>query len=302
MAQINPIFSVPFAFDQLDDCASLNQALRELFIRREAQGPRFANPNPYTPRNKELFESNFDLFSWPEACIAELSEFCLSRIVQTVAELNRYDAARMAHLQIVTDAWFHITRRGGFFGVHNHPMASWSAVYCVSTGEHDADQPDSGRLSFINPMAQMYLDAGNSQLGFPYQLGNYAFDLKPGMLLEGTVTNVTAFGAFVDIGVHQDGLVHISELADTFVKDPHAVIKAGDVVNVRVKEIDADRKRIALSMKREVAGTQGAHAKPAPSQGKEKGGRPAPQNYSAGPPKPSDDSNPFAALKNLKLN
>ena len=127
-------------------------------------------------------------------------------------------------------------------------------------------------------------------------------DLKVGMKLEGTVTNVTAFGAFVDIGVHQDGLVHISELADTFVKDPHAVIKAGDVVNVRVKEIDADRKRIALSMKREVAGTQGAHAKPAPSQGKEKGGRPAPQNYSAGPPKPSDDSNPFAALKNLKLN
>lgn len=127
-------------------------------------------------------------------------------------------------------------------------------------------------------------------------------DLKVGMKLEGTVTNVTAFGAFVDIGVHQDGLVHISELADTFVKDPHAVIKAGDVVNVRVKEIDTDRKRIALSMKREVAGTQGAHAKPEPSQGKDKGNRPAPQNYSAGPAKPSDDSNPFAALKNLKLN
>jgi len=127
-------------------------------------------------------------------------------------------------------------------------------------------------------------------------------DLRVGMKLEGTVTNVTAFGAFVDIGVHQDGLVHISELADTFVKDPHAVIKAGDVVNVRVKEIDGDRKRIALSMKREVAGTQGAHAKPAPSQGKDKGGRPAPQNYSAGPAKPSEDSNPFAALKNLKLN
>ena len=127
-------------------------------------------------------------------------------------------------------------------------------------------------------------------------------DLKVGMKLEGTVTNVTAFGAFVDIGVHQDGLVHISELADTFVKDPHAVIKAGDVVNVRVKEIDADRKRIALTMKREVAGTQGAHGSQAPSQGKDKGGRPAPQNFSAGPAKPSEDSNPFAALKNLKLN
>jgi uncharacterized protein len=127
-------------------------------------------------------------------------------------------------------------------------------------------------------------------------------DLKIGMKLEGTVTNVTAFGAFVDIGVHQDGLVHISELADTFVKDPHTVVKAGDVVNVRVKEIDADRKRIALSMKREVSGTQGAHSKPAPSQGKDKSSKPGPQNYSAAPAKTSDDSNPFAALKNLKLN
>jgi uncharacterized protein len=76
-------------------------------------------------------------------------------------------------------------------------------------------------------------------------------DLKPGMMLEGVVTNVTAFGAFVDIGVHQDGLVHISELSDTFVKDPNAVVRAGQVVRVRVKEVDIARKRIALSMKSE---------------------------------------------------
>ncbi len=127
-------------------------------------------------------------------------------------------------------------------------------------------------------------------------------DLKIGMKLEGTVTNVTAFGAFVDIGVHQDGLVHISELADTFVKDPHAVVKAGDVVSVRVKEVDADRKRIALSMKREVSGTQGAHGAPPKSQGKDRPAKSGPQSYSAGPAKSDDSSNPFAALKNLKLN
>jgi protein Tex len=74
-------------------------------------------------------------------------------------------------------------------------------------------------------------------------------DLKVGMLLEGVVTNVTAFGAFVDVGVHQDGLVHISELSDTFVKDPRDVVKTGALVKVRVKEVDAARKRIALSMK-----------------------------------------------------
>ncbi|HRN87222.1 Tex family protein [Hyphomicrobium sp.] len=74
-------------------------------------------------------------------------------------------------------------------------------------------------------------------------------DLKLGMQLEGTVTNVAAFGAFVDVGVHQDGLVHISELADRFVKDPREVVKVGDVVRVRVKEVDVARKRIALTMR-----------------------------------------------------
>jgi uncharacterized protein len=74
-------------------------------------------------------------------------------------------------------------------------------------------------------------------------------DLKPDMILEGTVTNVTNFGAFVDVGVHQDGLVHISALADRFVKDPHAVVKSGDLVKVKVMEVDLVRKRIALSMR-----------------------------------------------------
>ena len=74
-------------------------------------------------------------------------------------------------------------------------------------------------------------------------------DLKPGMQLEGVVTNVTNFGAFVDIGVHQDGLVHISSLTDKFVSDPHQVVKAGDVVKVKVLEVDAGRKRIALTMR-----------------------------------------------------
>ena len=76
-------------------------------------------------------------------------------------------------------------------------------------------------------------------------------DLTPGMLLEGTVTNVAAFGAFVDVGVHQDGLVHVSQLSDSFVKDPHSIVKAGDVVKVRVVEVDVARKRIGLTMKRD---------------------------------------------------
>ncbi|MDY0928273.1 Tex family protein [Enterobacter sp. CFBP8995] len=74
-------------------------------------------------------------------------------------------------------------------------------------------------------------------------------DLLPGMVLEGAVTNVTNFGAFVDIGVHQDGLVHISSLSDKFVEDPHQVVKAGDIVKVKVMEVDMQRKRIALTMR-----------------------------------------------------
>jgi protein Tex len=74
-------------------------------------------------------------------------------------------------------------------------------------------------------------------------------DLKPEMILEGVVTNVTNFGAFVDVGVHQDGLVHISSLTDKFVSDPHTIVKAGDVVKVKVMEVDIERRRIGLSMR-----------------------------------------------------
>ncbi|MBZ9926387.1 Tex family protein [Mesorhizobium sp. BR1-1-4] len=98
-------------------------------------------------------------------------------------------------------------------------------------------------------------------------------DLKPGMLLEGTVTNVAAFGAFVDIGVHQDGLVHVSQLADRFIKDAHEVVKAGDVVKVRVVDVDIKRKRIALSMRKD--GGEGGASKGGPRDNG--GGRPAPR-------------------------
>jgi uncharacterized protein len=102
-------------------------------------------------------------------------------------------------------------------------------------------------------------------------------DLKPGMLLEGTVTNVAAFGAFVDIGVHQDGLVHVSQLADKFVKDPHEVVKAGDVVKVRVVEVDIPRKRIGLTMRKD--GGEAAPRSAAPAKARD-------MKFSSSSPKP----------------
>ncbi len=122
-------------------------------------------------------------------------------------------------------------------------------------------------------------------------------DLRPGMMLEGVVTNVTNFGAFVDIGVHQDGLVHISAMSDRFIKDPHEVVKTGQVVKVRVVEVDAERKRIALSMK----SGSGASAAPGPGMGANRGSTsPAPshgaQPRSAAPPSRKPDAEGESAL------
>ncbi|MEZ5854320.1 MAG: Tex family protein [Hyphomicrobiaceae bacterium] len=129
-------------------------------------------------------------------------------------------------------------------------------------------------------------------------------DLKPGMKLEGVVTNVTNFGAFVDVGVHQDGLVHISEMADRFVRDPHEVVKAGDIVAVRVKEVDVARKRIALTMRSGAIDTSAAVGASASNGGMRgqapprsgssqtaRGGGPAPSRGGGG----ADGDNAFAA-------
>jgi len=100
-------------------------------------------------------------------------------------------------------------------------------------------------------------------------------DLRPDMILEGTVTNVTNFGAFVDIGVHQDGLVHISALSERFVKDPREVVKAGDIVRVKVLEVDQARKRIALTMRLKDSAaerTAGRGGRPEPQGAKRRAG------------------------------
>jgi len=95
-------------------------------------------------------------------------------------------------------------------------------------------------------------------------------DLREGMLLSGTVTNVTAFGAFVDVGVHQDGLVHISHLARRFVKDPHEVVRVGDIVKVKVLSVDMARKRVGLSIKEAQPETDAAPRPRKERQGKTK--------------------------------
>lgn len=127
-------------------------------------------------------------------------------------------------------------------------------------------------------------------------------DLREGMQLQGVVTNVTAFGAFVDVGVHQDGLVHISQLADRFVEDPHQVVKVGDRLSVRVLEVDLQRRRISLTARKELA-TDNAGAAAPPSK---KVTASKPGGHAGQPPKPKTaqkeafSNSPFADLLKIK--
>ena len=127
-------------------------------------------------------------------------------------------------------------------------------------------------------------------------------DLKPGMRMPGKVTNVTRFGAFVDVGVHQDGLVHISQLADRFVRDPAEVVKVGQTVSVTVMEVDLERKRIALSMRESPDKARPAREGSKGAGGAQAGPRKGPARKKKDPPRKQeeklDPNNPFVkALK-----
>jgi uncharacterized protein len=121
------------------------------------------------------------------------------------------------------------------------------------------------------------------------------------MILEGVVTNVAAFGAFVDVGVHQDGLVHVSALAERFVKDPHDVVKAGQIVKVKVLEVDVKRQRIALTLRlKDEPGPRGearGGERPAPRQDRNDRGSRAPSQRAPQPAIESAMAIAFAKLK-----
>lgn len=181
--QVLPVFAVPFGLSRHPRPESLNRELAALFLAREAEGGRYANPDATMRITQGLFESRFDLFKWPEPCIRELREFCWSQLYQLVGELNGYDQARLSRLTGHADAWFHVTRAGGCFGLHNHPMASWSGVYCVDPGTNKPE--DGGALSFPHPSAAaaMYVDPAVRELRMPYSHTGRDFQLEAGQLL-----------------------------------------------------------------------------------------------------------------------
>lgn len=184
MPSIQPMFPLPFGFERHPAPEAMNAALRALFLQREGDDAA-RNPNPYTERNTELFESRFDLFRWPQPEVAQLREFCLSRVLQLVQALNGHPPELMRALRLSVESWFHVTRRNGYFGVHNHPNASWSGVYCVDAGDPDPDAADAGKLTFLHPyaMAAMHTDPGNEALRPPFNVQHVGYVLEPGQLI-----------------------------------------------------------------------------------------------------------------------
>lgn len=185
MSVVNPMFAVPFSFVRHPAPASMNQRLRELFLAREALGERHANPRPTVERGEQLFESTFDLFKWPDACVQELRTFCWGHLYRAIGETNGYDTATLKRLRVADSTWYHVTRRGGFFGLHNHPLATWSGVYCVDAGGPAPQHPNNGALSFISPQAtnQMFKDGSTMNLQQPYATSARRFVLEPGQLV-----------------------------------------------------------------------------------------------------------------------
>lgn len=184
--QLNLItcFATPIMEVYLPNPEALNRELKELFLACE-KDEAFRKKIKTTTLQVEIFESEFDLFSWPQPCVRQLRDFCMRSLYLTIARLSGVELSHLDKLEILNHCWFHVTRYGGYISGHNHPLASWSGVYCVEPGEDVADHPDSGVLRFADPMphANSYLDPANIRLQRPFGGGSMNFKLKAGQLL-----------------------------------------------------------------------------------------------------------------------
>ena len=181
--RISSAFAVPFGDARLAGCERLNRQLEALFIARETD--EYRNPTPSHTPQAETFESRFNLFRWPDACVQELRTFVLNSVAQTVIQASNVQPEELAKLTMHNHTWYHVSRYAGSFVAHNHPLASWSAVYCVRAGEHLPDRPDSGVLRFLDTRsgADSYLDAANRRLRTPFALKPREMRLEEGQVV-----------------------------------------------------------------------------------------------------------------------
>ena len=184
--KIAHLFAVPFAeFVLPPERHELLGQLAALFIDREQAGDQYRNHTQRSTQQGALFESTFDLFKWPEPVVRELAGFCHRSLTQLINRTTDYSPEELHRLHFEYHAWFHVTRNGGFQGLHNHQNASWSGVFCVDPGDTSEKNPDSGAVRFHDPrgMADMYLDAGNQRLAMPANQGVFQVQHAPGKLV-----------------------------------------------------------------------------------------------------------------------
>ncbi|GAC1498722.1 MAG: hypothetical protein NVS1B6_04740 [Steroidobacteraceae bacterium] len=181
--RLHPLFAVPFGEMRLEPCERLNGELEVLFLSRENEEHK--NPTPSHVPQAETFESRFNLFRWPEVCVQELRRFILDGIAKMVMETTTLRAEDISRLQFHNHTWFHVSRYAGSFIAHNHPLASWSAVYCVRSGEAVPGQPDSGVLRFLDTRqgANAYEDPANAHLHRAYALRPLEMRLTAGQMV-----------------------------------------------------------------------------------------------------------------------
>jgi len=183
MIRLSSGFAVPFGETWLTDHQRLNRELEALFLSRETT--EYRNPTPSHAPQEETFESRFNLFKWPEACVRELRLFMLGGVADTVMQAVNISAEELGKLTMHNHTWFHITRYAGSFVAHNHPLASWSAVYCVRAGERVPEHPGSGTLRFFDSRtgADSFADPTIPRLKAPYALRPRDLRLEAGQLV-----------------------------------------------------------------------------------------------------------------------
>lgn len=183
--QISYHFAVPLITFQYPEYETLNPRLEKLFLDMEAEGDKHRDTVKRDTQGGPLFESNFDLFYRQEAPIRELVNFVHNSLAATIFKLSDYSREEFEKLVWNYDAWFHVTRKGGYQGLHNHNNASWSGIYCINPGEPVEGRPDSGRVRFHDPRtnANYYSDPGMERIKAPAYYGGFDVTHKAGQLL-----------------------------------------------------------------------------------------------------------------------
>ena len=182
-SEIIPLFSVPMGVTCNENHNAIKSDLIQLFKEKEEKSQK--SQHGLVTKNSKVFESSFDLFDWQNSSINELRKYCWGQLYQLIGTLNQYDVAMLQKLHIASESWYHVTRKGGYFGIHNHAMSAWSGVYCVQAGDTVEEYPDSGCLNIVSPHIGTtgYIDKSCSSLKGQFGRGNRLINLEEGQLV-----------------------------------------------------------------------------------------------------------------------